>query len=303
MQFHKAARNAASSPAFVGVGLRHPHFSDALNGVAADAGQLDFIEIHTENFFAQGGPLIPLIDELAAKYAISLHGTSLGLGSACGIPKAYLSALASLNDRVRPIMLSDHASFSWGEIERQSVHAGDLLPLEFGPEGLEVIANNVDEVQQHLGRQLLVENISRYLPLVNAQMSEQEFLSILVDKTQCGLLIDLNNVLINAHNFEEGNALSNAQSWLEKIPKQAVKELHLAGYTPAQKEYFIVDDHSRAISDECWQLFDYALERFGAVPTLIEWDNDLPEWQVLLAEAKKATLKIETKFSKAVLNG
>lgn len=268
----------------VGVGLRHPHYQAALNA----ASSIDFVEVHAENFFAEGGLIAEYLQALQACYPISLHATSLGLGSAIGIDTRYLDKLARLVSQINPLLVSDHASFSWSRNHDGRVHAGDLLPLEFTEQGLEILVANVDRVQQRLGRRLLVENLSAYIAPQQAQMHEAEFLAKLVERSQCGLLLDLNNLLVNASNLGYRDPLSQARSWLNYIPLDAVGEFHLAGYTPAQKGELIIDDHSQPVSEQCWELYRTAISRFGPVTTLVEWDNDLPDWHVLVGQAEKA---------------
>jgi len=265
----------------VGVGLRHPHYKEALLGTSA----IDFVEVHAENFFAEGGIVPEFLGDIAKIYPISLHSTSMGLGSAIGINGDYLQRLKRLSQQINPILISDHACFTWSNFNGKSVHAGDLLPLEFTSESLKVMVDNIDQVQQLLGRKILVENLSAYIEFNNSQMSETEFLSELVRQTDCGLLVDLNNLLVNAHNFSQEDPISISEKWLDQIPLNAISEIHLAGYTPADEGELIIDDHSRAVSDECWELYRATIERTGAVTTLIEWDNELPSWETLLGQA------------------
>jgi uncharacterized protein (UPF0276 family) len=278
----------------IGVGLRHPHYADALNSEA----QIDFVEVHSENFFASGGAILAVLDEIIEKYPVSLHSTALGLGSAEDIPSEHLRKLKSLADNVRPILMSDHASFSWGQLKNQRVHVGDLLPLSFNEESLTVLAHNVDRAQQFLGSQLLIENLSAYIQFNNDSMSETEFLVRLTEITGCKLLVDLNNIIVTANNIREPDIQHYAKAWLNQIPADIVGEFHLAGYTQVQVGELVVDDHSQAVSEDCWQLYRYALERFGPIPTLIEWDNNLPSWQKLLKEAKSAKMVAQQVFSK-----
>lgn len=276
--------NFSPKQPFVGVGLRHPHIPDALTESMA----VDFVEVHSENFFAQGGALPHLIQQIAAKYPVSLHSTAAGLGSETGVPDFYQQQLEHLAQLVTPILMSDHAAFSWGKLNNSSVHAGDLLPLAYNEQSLAILATNVDQLQQRLGRPLLIENLSAYLEMPGSTFSEPEFLTRLQQQTQCGLLVDLNNILVNAHNQGEPEPLSYAKEWLRAIPAQAVGEIHLAGYSQVSPEQLAVDDHSQPVSELCWQLYEYAIQLFGHVPTLIEWDNQLPDWQVLVQQAQKA---------------
>jgi uncharacterized protein (UPF0276 family) len=276
----------------IGVGLRHPHYADVLapssNIPTNYSTKVDFVEVHSENFFARGGASRTLIQEVAEKYPVSLHSTALGLGSKASIAGGYLESLNELTQVVKPFLMSDHAAFSWSEFEGKSMHAGDLLPISFNEQNLKNMANNIDAVQQLTGERLLIENLSAYLQPKNSILAETEFLVALTELTQCGLLIDLNNLVVNANNFSDLSAFDYAQSWLQQIPTEVVGEIHLAGFTPAIVGELAIDDHSQPVSDVGWQLYQFSLQRFGAVPTLIEWDNNLPSWQELLAEVQKA---------------
>lgn len=268
----------------IGVGLRHPHFAAALETSAA----IDFVEVHSENFFARGGALHQALTNIADKYPISLHSTAMGLGSASGIPEPYLKQLVELSAQVKPFLMSDHAAFAWGEVNNKPVHAGDLLPLVYNDENLAIMVKHIDQVQQRLGRQLLIENLSTYITLPGSTLSEPTFLYKLTEMTQCGLLLDLNNILINAHNQAQHNPLQYAKTWLASIPNDCIGEIHLAGFTPPKAGSMAIDDHSQAVSNTCWELYKYTLQQFGNIPTLIEWDNQLPSWQVLTQQADKA---------------
>jgi uncharacterized protein (UPF0276 family) len=204
--------------------------------------------------------------------------------------------LASLIDRVNPVLVSDHACYTWSQLDGHCVHAGDLLPLEYTPGSLQLLIDNVDRVQQRIGRQILVENVSAYVAFNDTTMSETEFLVELAQRSQCGLLVDLNNLLVNAHNFPEGDPLTVAKHWIDNIPPGLIGELHLAGYTPAESPALIIDDHSQAVSKQCWALYEYTIQRTGPITTLIEWDNDLPSWPMLVAEALKARCIIDNVF-------
>ena len=275
---------------FIGVGLRHVHYQDALSS----PNHIDFVEVHAENFFAKGGITKALLEDINQQFPISLHATSLGLGSAQAIPDNHIKTLQQLVEQVEPILLSDHACFAWGQVNDITVHAGDLLPIPFNEESLAVMAQNVSNIQQVMGRPLLVENLSAYIVPVGSTMSEMAFLTQLCQQTDCKLLLDLNNLLVNAHNFgsdsnnEDLHPLDIAKAWLNELAPNIVGEFHLAGCTPAKDNQMIIDDHSQPVSDELWQLYAYALERFGNIPTLVEWDLDLPSWQELVEQAKKA---------------
>lgn len=294
---HQRKRSAGN---LVGVGLRSPHHHDALQDVSSETSFLDFVEVHSENFFAEGGHAPRFIQSIAQKYPLSLHGTSMGLGSEAGVKQAYLDRLQRLIELTNPIFVSDHASFSWATVQGQMVHAGDLLPIPFDPHSLTVLASNVDAVQQRLGRQLFVENIVSYLPCADQTMSETEFLVSLAERTGCGLLIDINNLLVNAMNFSNKDPIQVAKNWLSDIPRRLIGEIHLAGFTPVTDGELIVDDHSQPVSDAGWELYAYTIGVHGPIPTLIEWDNDLPSWQGLLQEARKAKTILNQHDTQAV---
>jgi len=287
----------------IGVGLRHGHYNDALNTPA----NIDFIEIHAENFFAAGGASHSLLTDIRQHYDVSLHATSLGLGSTSPAPQQQLQQLANLASSYQPIMISDHACFSWADINSQTVHAGDLLPIPFNDESLQVMVNNVLRAQSILKRTILVENLSVYLTLSGSTYTETEFLVKLCELTGCKLLVDINNIVVNAINHsliypgeETVLPIDYAKNWLNNIPAKYVGELHLAGCTRVNEEQLMIDDHAQPVSADVWTLYQYALARFGAVATLIEWDENLPSWQTLLAEADKAKEIAKTVFAAKV---
>jgi uncharacterized protein (UPF0276 family) len=275
----------------IGVGLRYEHYDEALTTPA----NIDFVEVHAENFFADGGASYQVFNDISHQYPLSLHATSLGLGSTVQSPYKQIEQLNKLIKRCDPVLVSDHACFSWAEINNQHVHGGDLLPVPFNEESLNVMASNVLRVQHLLGRTILVENLSAYIELPGSTYTESEFLVKLCELTQCKLLIDLNNLAVNATNNavlsgtgETLDVVEYAKQWLINIPTGIVGEFHLAGCTPVPTGSLMVDDHSQQVSDDTWSIYHYALTRFGAIPTLIEWDEKLPSWQELLAEADKA---------------
>lgn len=284
----------------IGVGLRHEHYNEALSTPAS----IDFVEVHAENFFAEGGATYEVFNDISRKYPLSLHATSLGLGSVTQSPFKQIKQLHSLIKRCDPVLVSDHACFSWAEIDNQHIHGGDLLPVPFNEESLKVMASNVLRVQSILGRTLLVENLSAYIELPGSTYSESEFLTKLCELTQCKLLIDLNNLTVNATNYALLNqtekaidVVDYAKQWLDSIPTGIVGEFHLAGCRSVSADKIMIDDHSQPVSDDTWAIYKYALSRFGAIPTLVEWDENLPSWQELLGEANKAKLIAEQVFN------
>lgn len=264
---------APGLPRRAGIGLRAPHYRPLLK-LLPDVG---WLEVHSENYFGDGGQPLHYLERARSHYPLSLHGVGLSLGSAQGLDRGHLQALARLVQRVEPALVSEH--LSWGAVPGR--HLNDLLPLPYTEEALAVTAANVREVQDTLGRQILVENISSYLRFRHSTLGEAEFIAALVGETGCGVLLDVNNIYVSAmnHGFDPG-------SFLEAIPPGSVHEIHLAGFDRAGE--LLIDTHGTRVAPPVWALYRRALARFGAVPTLIEWDTDLPPLDVLLAEAASA---------------
>ncbi len=284
-----AAPHADRTPA-IGIGWRHAHYAPLLETRPA----LDFLEVHSENFFAAGGAALAVLQQARAIYPVSLHGVGLALGSAAGVDAWHLDQLARLVERIEPVRVSDHACFARGVLNGQTVHAGDLLPLAFNDESLDVLCRNVQQVQERLKRPLLVENLSAYITLAGSDRSETDFLATLAQRTGCQLLVDVNNIYVNALNAcRAGDAAGEAtepvracERWLDALPAAVVGELHLAGH--CVMDDIVIDDHGSRVAVEVWQLYAHALARFGAVPSLVEWDTGLPPLSVLLGEAEQA---------------
>ncbi len=248
---------------------------------AAGKPKTAWVEIHSENFFAPGGPRIAQLEAVRAHYPVSCHGVGLSLGSAEGIDAGHLATLDTLVDRIQPGLVSEHLSFSVVD----GLYVNDLLPLPYTEEALAVMVRNVDQVQSTLKRQILVENPSSYLTFADSVMPEWEFLSALVEQTDCGLLLDVNNVYVSAQN----NGL-DALVYLQNIPEQAVQEIHLAGHLVDGDgdEQLLIDTHGDVVADAVWALFETTIQRMGPRPTLIEWDTDIPSLEILLGEAERA---------------
>jgi len=268
----------------VGVGLRHPHFTDILTQPT----QIDFVEVHSENFFGQGGAALAVLTEVRKKYPVSLHSTSMGLGSDQDIPQSYLESLAKLTQTIDPFLMSEHACFTWGQQQGQLIHSGDLLPIAHTYPSLNRMCEQVDKVQSLLGRQLIIENVSAYIKFNDSYLSEAEFLAQLSQRTGAKILLDINNIAVNSMNFEGGNVQQSVANYIEALPLNSVAQIHLAGCSQPASGDLVIDDHARAVSDEVWQGYQQAIQRFGAIPTLVEWDNDLPDWTTLVDEAVKA---------------
>lgn len=283
----------------VGVGWRQPHYGELLT----QQPPLGFLEVHSENFFGAGGAALSVLEQGRAHYPISLHGVGLSLGSVAGLDPWHLDRLAHLVKRIDPIRVSDHASFARGIAQGRMVHASDLLPIPFSAEALSVLSANVQQVQDRLQRRFLVENLSSYIRWQpdpeESPLYEPDFLSTLAQQTGCGLLIDVNNIYVNALNDQingaQGDPVQQCLRWLDHISPADVGEIHLAGHCrvpprPGQEAWgeIVIDDHGSRVCTEVWQIYQHAIARFGAVPTLIEWDTDIPTLDVLLTEAAKA---------------
>jgi uncharacterized protein (UPF0276 family) len=264
---------AALARAGIGIGLRAPHYRQFL----AQRPAVDWLEVHTENFLDRAGWDWHVLRELRRDYPVSLHGVGLGLGSARGFSPAHLERVAALVDEVEPVLVSEH--LCWGAVQGRQLN--DLLPLVLDEAALALLCQRVEQVQERLRRPILLENVSTYVRFRADAMSEAAFMAALARRTGCGLLLDVNNLYVNQCNHGE-----DALAALAAIAPGSVGEIHLAGHlvTPAA----VIDHHGAPVAPEVWDLYRMALARFGAVPTLIEWDTDIPALDVLLVEADKA---------------
>ena len=277
-----------------GIGWRHPHYVQLIQELPL----LDFLEVHSENFFASGGAALAVLEQGRSHYPVSLHGVGLSLGSVGGLDPWHLDQLAGLVKRIDPVRVSDHASFARGAFQGAPVHAADLLPLPLTSEALDVLANNIDQTQERLQRVFMVENLSSYLTWKTCAeevlWTEPAFFKELARRTGCQLLVDVNNIYVNALNAHRAGALEDpldaCQAWLDAIPAHVVGELHLAGHRHVNDDHgeIVIDDHGSCVAKPVWDLYQYAIQRFGPVPTLIEWDTDIPPLAVLLSEARHA---------------
>ena len=262
----------------VGIGLRAPHYGSFLDERPA----IGWLEVHSENYFGDGGYDLHVLEHARRDYPLSLHGVGLSLGSADGLREAHLAKLKRLVDRIQPALVSEH--LSWGALGAR--HFNDLLPLPYTREALDLMVARVDQVQATLGRTILIENVSTYLAYRDPGIPELEFLGELARRSGCGILFDVNNLYVNAvnHGFDVHAALG-------ALPAQHVREIHLAGH--ARTEECLIDDHGSTVCDAVWTLYAAACRHCGAVPTLIEWDTEIPALDVLLAEARKAEALVE----------
>jgi len=279
--------SAAASSLPVGIGLRQPHYAELLER-RPDLADLGFVEVHSENFFADGGAALAVLHEARSAYPVSLHGVGLSLGSAAGLDPWHLDRLARLVDRIDPVRVSDHASFARAP-QRDGgpvLHGNDLLPLAFTQASLAIMVANVSQVQDRLKRPLLVENLSAYLAFADRDFSEPEFFNELARRSGCGLLLDVNNLVVNALNDGATDPVRAACDWIDGIDAHIVGEIHLAGFKDMGD--IVIDDHGSRVHEPVWQVYRHAMQRLGKVPTLLEWDTDVPALDVLLGEARTA---------------
>jgi uncharacterized protein len=258
----------------VGIGLRLPHIAE----IAATRPELAFLEVHAENYMAEM-PALDRLLELRRDYPVSLHGVALSLGSAEELDCSHLARLKALIGRVEPMLVSEH--LAWSVIG--GAYLNDLLPLPYTDTSLELFCRHVEEAQEALGRRLLIENPSSYLRYRHSTIPEAEFITEVASRTGCGILCDVNNIYVSARNFG-----FDPITYLETLPIEVIGEIHLAGHHTAEDADILIDDHGSRVAQPVWELHAAALRRFGPVPTLIEWDTDLPALEVLLDEAYHA---------------
>jgi uncharacterized protein (UPF0276 family) len=269
-------------PAKAGIGLRFQHH-EAVTEARPD---IAWLEVHTENYMGGGTPL-RYLETIRRDYPISLHGVGLSLGSAQGLDREHLGRVRALADRIEPGLASEHVSWS---IVRDR-YLADLLPLPMTEEALRVVCQRVDQAQTVLRRRLLIENPSSYLRYRHSTIPEWEFLKAVAARTGCGILCDVNNIYVSACNHGW-----DASAYLAALPPAAIGEIHLAGHSVRQLENGVIlriDDHGSRVIPEVWRLYEKALAGFGRVPTLIEWDNNVPTLETLLDEAGRATALLE----------
>lgn len=265
----------ARSPRLVGAGVAFkPMYFDALLG---DPQRVDFIEIHAENYFGAGGVLHAQLAALREQMPLSVHGVGLSIGGSAPLDKGHMQRLKHLCERYEPILVSEHLAWS----AHAGEYLGDLLPVAYHAQSLERVAAHVQQLQDVLGRQVLIENPATYLRLAESELTEAEFIRQLCQSTGCGILLDLNNLLVSCHNCAD-----DPQKYLAELPSDQVLELHLAGHARVQHadRELLVDEHGSEIADATWGLYAEWLAHAGARPCLIEWDRHLPSWSVLAAE-------------------
>jgi uncharacterized protein len=264
---------AGPIPARAGIGLRAVHH----HALVTELPPVGWIEAHTENYFHEGGAAARALDRARANYPLSLHGVGLGLGSADGVDREHLARVKRAIARFEPALVSEHAC--WGHANGE--HFNDLLPLPYTGEAVELLARQVGEAQDALGTRLLIENVSAYVTFEHSTLHEWEFLAEVAAASGCGLLLDVNNVFVSSKNLG-----LDARAFIAGLPLGIVGEIHLAGH--ARNGDVLIDDHGSQVCDEVWQLYALAIARFGALPTLIEWDTNIPALSTLVAESQRA---------------
>jgi uncharacterized protein (UPF0276 family) len=256
-----------------GVGLRTRHYPDVLSGAACP----DWFEVISENFMIRGGRPLAVLERARAVAPIVLHGVSLSLGAVDPPPAAYLDALAALAERVEPAWVSDH--LCWGSFGGHYAH--DLLPLPYTEEAMGVVVDHVGRVQDRLRRRILVENVSSYVAFRHSTMPEWEFLAGVAERADCGILLDVNNVWVSARNHG-----FSPEAYVDALPAARIGQFHLAGHQDHGTH--LLDTHDHPVTEAVWRLYRHAVARFGPVSSLVEWDDDVPELDRLLAEAELA---------------
>lgn len=265
-------------PKAAGIGLRSRHIAEMLTR-RPSAG---WLEVHAENYMGESAQVTAL-EKLRQTYPLSVHGVGLSLGSANGLDRDHLRRLAKVVTRFEPDLVSEHLAWSVAD----GAYLNDLLPLRYDEAALAIVAHNVELVQDTLKRQVLIENLSAYVEFADSTMTEAEFLASLVGRTGCGLLLDVNNVYVSAHNL-----CFDATQFIDTLPAEAIGEIHLAGHAVNEvgDDTVLIDDHGSRVPPAVWSLYAAAIRKLGPRPTLIEWDTDVPELDVLLGEAMWADM-------------
>ncbi len=266
-----------------GIGLRFAHHEE----VVARRPQVPWFEVHTENYLG-GGTNLRFLESVRAHYPVALHGVGISLGSAQGLDATHLDRICTLAQRIEPCLVSEH--LSWSCVEGR--YLADLLPLPMTEEALATVCQNVERLQERLGRKVLIENPSSYIRYRHSTIPEWEFLCAVAQRTECGILCDVNNVYVSACNHGW-----DASTYLAALPAHAIGEIHLAGHSCRRLEggrVIRIDDHGGPVATEVWNLYEQALARLGPVPTLVEWDNNIPALDVLLAEAAHAATLLQS---------
>ena len=270
--------------ALAGLGLKTSHVAQVLEGGAT----VDFFEVHAENYMVDGGPFLRHLERVRERWPLSIHGVGLSIGAEAGLDEAHLDRLAALIKRYEPQSFSEHLAWS----SHGGVFLNDLLPLPYHAETLHRVCAHIDRVQERLQRRMLLENPATYVEFADSTFGEADFIGELVRRTGCGLLLDVSNVHVSCVNHGR-----DPQAFITALPLAATGQIHLAGFArdvDAAGDPLLIDSHGAAVADEVWRLYRFALEMLGPVPTLIERDNDVPAFPVLLAEARKAEAMLTT---------
>ncbi len=270
-------------PRRAGVGFKPEHF----HAINAGPQPIGFFEVHAENYMGAGGPPHAQLARLREDYALSIHGVGLSIGSVQPLDKAHLSRLKTVCDRYEPESFSEHLAWS----THDSVFLNDLLPLPYTNRTLTAVADHIDQVQETLKRQMLLENPATYLLFAESTIEETAFLAEVVKRTGCGLLLDVNNVFVASTNHH-----MDPSDYLVRFPVDAVREIHLSGHSETVDDAgapLLIDSHDTPVKDPVWALYATLIARIGPVATLIEWDNDVPDWPVLSAEARAADIILQ----------
>lgn len=271
-------RSPSRLPHAVGVGYKPQHFDDLRN----NPGPVEWIEIHAENYMGDGGRPPAQLRALSNDFAVSVHGVGLSIGGEGPLDRDHLNRLKTLCDRVQPASFSEHLAWSTHGAE----FLNDLLPLPYTEKTLARVASHITEVQEVLGRQMLLENPSSYLIFEESDLSETDFLRQVTARTGCGLLLDVNNIFVSAVNLG-----MDAKQYIDAFPTDFVGEIHVGGHHEDQDDNgdpLLIDSHNKPVVDPVWSLLDYTLSQTGPAPVLVEWDSDVPDWPVLKAEAARA---------------
>ena len=271
-------RVAAPLPDRAGTGFKPEHFE----AILADRPSVGFFEVHAENYMGDGGPPHRRLEALRALYPLSLHGVGLSIGSPGALDKEHLKRLALLNRRYEPGLFSEHLAWS----SHNEGFLNDLLPLPYTQETLACVCDHIDQTQNAVGRRMLLENPSTYVLFAESTIEETDFLREIAKRTGCGLLLDVNNIVVSATNHGY-----DPKAYLQRFPTELVGEIHLAGYAESEDDAgnrLLIDAHDSPVRSEVWELYADAIALCAATPTLVEWDNDVPEWPILFAEVRRA---------------
>jgi uncharacterized protein len=274
-----------------GTSFKHEH----LNAVLADGPQRGFFEVHAENYMGAGGPPHRSLERIRRDHPVSLHGVCMSIGSPQALDRAHLARFETLVERYEPALVSEHLAWS----THRSTFFSDLLPLPYTESTLDHVCTHIDEVQEAIGQRILLENPSSYVAFAESTMSETDFIRAIVRRTSCDLLLDINNVFVSATNH--GYAASD---YLANFPLHRVREIHLAGHAEQnddEGERLLIDSHDGPVADAVWKLYEIIISHSGTIPTLIEWDSNIPEWPILKAEAAAAQVILD-RYSAAGAN-